>query len=271
MQRCKNYTTKSNLNKHLNISCKIKKEKDDEKEQTFKLLLSKDKTITEQKEMIDKILEQNQILIKEIKDLKKIKNVSNSIKIKNNNSNIVNNTINNTINNNLVLVNFGKEDLNIIDKKNYLNKIVKKVITGVKIFDELLKIIYFNSDYPQFSNIYISDFNREKCMIYDNGKWKLSPFDKIPEVIEKIINFSYNSENELRPIFNENKSIISRLDTIKKYIQMNDNNYIEELKEEEEYNQNQITKCEEFQKKTYNTIKTSLYNEGKNKKKLNNN
>ena len=48
---------------------------------------------------------------------------------------------------------------------------------------------------------------------------------------------------------------------------MNDNNYIEELKENKEENKDLIKRCENFQKKTYQTFKTTLYNEGKNIKK----
>ena len=48
---------------------------------------------------------------------------------------------------------------------------------------------------------------------------------------------------------------------------MNDNNYVEELKENKEDNKDLIKRCENFQKKTYQTFKTTLYNEGKNIKK----
>jgi hypothetical protein len=65
-------------------------------------------------------------------------------------------------NNNIVIVNFGKEDLSVIDERQFIDKIVKKNnISGVKIPDEVLKIIHFNPQYPQLSNIYISNINRE--------------------------------------------------------------------------------------------------------------
>ena len=267
------YSTKSNLSKHLKTNCKIKKQQEEEKENIFKLLLSKDDVIKEQKEIINKILEQNQTLIKEITDLKKIKIKTNkSIGNVNltNLSNTNNTTINantNTTNNNIVIVNFGKENLNLIDKQIYLDRVVKKAISGVRIPEEVLKIIHFNPKYPQLSNIYISDINREKCMIWEDGGWKLSPTDKIPQVIEKVVNYSNGVESELRQQYLNNKKINDRLDVVSKYIGMNGNEYIDELKEDFESNANLIKRCEDFQQLTYNTFKTTLYNEGKNIKK----
>ena len=267
----KTYSTKGNLNKHLKNNCKVKIEKDNEKENIFKMLLIKDnevkeqkKLINEQKEMINKILEQNQTLIKKIGDFNKLKNISTPIKITKNIN--LNNTLNNT--NNIVLFNFGKEDLNIIDKQIYFDKIVKKTISGVKIPEEILKIIHFNPNYPQLSNIYMSDINREKCMIFEDNEWKLSPVDKIPEVIEKVVNYSNDIENELRTKFKNNKSVNDRLNVVNKYIKMNNNEYIEELKDDKENNKELIKRCENFQKLTYDTLKTTLYNEGKNIKKI---
>ena len=51
---------------------------------------------------------------------------------------------------------------------------------------------------------------------------------------------------------------------------MNDSDYVEELRQEiedEPDNKDVIKRCEGFQKLTYDTFKTTLYNEGKNIKK----
>ena len=294
----KTFYQTSNLNKHLKYNCKIKKQQDDEKEEIFKKLLLKDSIIKEKEEQINKkdeqinkILEQNQQLITQIEKLTKLnlnsksqkssKSVQMAKTITNNTANS-NNTTNNT--SNIVLFNFGKENLDIIDKKQYINRVIKNNITGVKIPEEILKLIHFNPQYPQLSNIYISDINREKCMVYDDGMWKLSPTDKIPEVIDRVVEYSYNKDEELREIFKNNKPVIDRLNVINKYVKMNDNEYIELLKQQEQVsdidsendeiyidpNQNnleEIKRCENFQKKTYNTFKTTLYNEGKKLKK----
>ena len=79
------------------------------------------------------------------------------------------------------MVNFGKENLNIIDERFFIDNIIKKNnISGVKIPDEVLKIIHFNPLYPQLSNIFISDINREKYMVFENDEWKLSNVDNMP-------------------------------------------------------------------------------------------
>ena len=189
--------------------------------------------------------------------------ISNSNNVITNSNNIISNT------NNVVfqLVNYGKEDLNLIDTKEFINSIVKNNrLCGVKIPEEILKLIHFNPNYPELNNIYISDINREKCMIYDDGMWKLSPDDKIPEVIDKVVKFSYDKQDVLREKFANNKPVIDRLNIIDKYTKFNDAEYLEELKvaKEEEFanNDDEIKRCEEFQKKTYNTFKTTMYNEG---------
>ena len=290
----KNYSTQFNLNKHIKHNCKIKKEKDEERENIFKMLLKKD-------EQINILIEQNQTLIKEISNLKKINdkvikqsksktnksicsssstNISNSNNTTTNMTNTTNTT--NTQNNNIVMFNFGKEDLGIIDNQIYMDRVVKKPITGVKIPEEILKLIHFNPAYPQLSNIYISDINREKCMVWDDGEWKLSPVDKIPEVIDKVVGYSNHMELKLREKFIDNKKVNDRLDVVNKYIKMNDSEYLDELKANIEddndddndndndvggENKNIVKRCEGFQKLTYDTFKTTLYNEGKNIRK----
>jgi hypothetical protein len=134
--------------------------------------------------------------------------------------------------------------------------------------EEILKIIHFNPEYPQLSNIYISDINREKFMIFENGEWKLTPSDKIPEVIDKIVLYTNDVEQFFREKYPDNKKLNDRLNVIKKYNDMNDNEHLDELKDEPEENKFQIQRCIDFQKNTYDTFKTTLYNEGKKIKNL---
>jgi len=112
-------------------------------------------------------------------------------------------------------------------------------------------------------------------MIYESGEWKLTPSDKIPEIIDKVVLFSNEAETKLREQFPNNKKLNDRLDIIKKYNDMNDNEYVQELKDamedEEADNADIIKRCEDFQKKTYNTFKTTMYNEGIKIKKNKNN
>lgn len=264
------YSTKGNLTKHLK-KCKVKQKNDNEKENMFKILLEKDKR---HKAEINELKEQNKILMKKLDILIKSKNKNSSrTQITNNTQNINSNNIqninSNNTQNNIVLVNFGKENLNIIDRQIFLDRVIKNnKLSGVKIPEEILKIIHFNPNYPQLSNIYISDINREKCMIFEDGEWKLSSIDKIPEVIDKVILFSNDIETDLKTKYPNNKKLNERFEIIKKYNNMNDTEYIEELKENIEENKDLIKRCKNFQKMTYDTFKTTLYNEGKKIKKI---
>ena len=273
----KNFSRKDVLNRHITNYCQIKKQQDEQKEDIFRKLLEKENLLKQRDEQIKTLIEQNKIITSEMTLLKnKINKISKTTKYKKNISNTINNnTINTTNTNNGVifnLVNYGKEDLDKIDIKHFMDKVVKNNrICGVKIPEEILKLIHFNPAYPEHNNIYISDINREKFMIYDDGMWKLTPEDKIPEVIDKVVTFSYEKENELREKYPNNKPLSDRLDTINKYTKLNDNCYLDELKDEyidEQTNNNDdIKRCEEFQKKTYNCFKTTMYNEGLKLKK----
>jgi hypothetical protein len=296
-QYCKkNFSSKSTLTRHLKSNCKIKKENDEEKENIFKLLLEKDfqykeelknhkeemEELKKQNKMFEeqnkKFEKQNKMLMDKIDKLINTKNnvklstktTNNSINSNNTITNMQNNNSNNT--NNIVMVNFGKEDLSIIDERQFIEKIVKKNnITGVKIPDEVLKIIHFNPQYPQLSNIYISDINREKCMVYEDGEWKLSNIDNIPQIMDKICIFSKDQIDILREKYPNNKAVNDRLDTVEKYNNYIDDDFVQELREDDDYNNNKllIERAEDFQKYTYNTIKKTLYNEGKKLKKNN--
>ena len=284
----KTYSSKYTLERHINESCKVKKANDTEKENIFKLLLEKDK---ENKDKISQLEEQNKLLMDKIDKLINIKETSKSTKsskssksskITNNNQQITNtnnnqkitsntlnnnqNITNNTQNNNIVMVNFGKEDLSIIDEKQFIDKVIKKPnVSGVKIPDEVLKIIHFNPQYPQLSNIYISDINREKCMVYEDGEWKLSNVNNIPQIMDKVCVFSSEQINMLKTKYPDNKPLHDRLNTIEKYNNMIDGDYVDDLRDEGR--QVEIARCEEFQAHTYNTLKKTLYNEGKKLKK----
>jgi hypothetical protein len=279
----KKLSSKYILMRHLKDYCKVKKANDEEKENTFKMLLERDKQreneINELKKQNKLFEEQNKILMDKIDKLINMKSNmkldSKSPKIINNNQKITNNTqnSNNTSNtqNNFVMVNFGKEDLKMIDEREFIDRIVKQnKISGVKIPDEVLKIIHFNPKYPQLSNIYISDINREKCMVYEDGEWKLSNIDNIPQVMDKICLFSKDQIEILREKYPNNKLLNDRLNTIEKYNNKIDEDYIQDLREDENYNRVKIIikDAEDFQKYAYNTLKKTLYNEGKKLKKI---
>lgn len=111
-------------------------------------MLEKDK---ENDRKINELENQNKLLMEKIDKLISIKFNSKSSKTINNNQTTNNLSITNNDNsikqnNQIIMVNFGKEDLSIIDKKLFIDRIIKnKMVSGVKIPDELLKIIHFNS------------------------------------------------------------------------------------------------------------------------------
>lgn len=79
--------------------------------------------------------------------------------------------------------------------------------------------------------------------------------------------YDYTKNKNNIPVFIDGKQLNDRFDTVNKYTKMIDNEYIEELKDDMEENKDIIKRCEEFKKMTYDTIKTTLYNEGKKIKK----
>ena len=288
----KYFSRKDVLKRHLVNSCSIKKQQDLEKENIFIKLLEQENLLKKKDEQINTLIEQNKIIASEMIQLKNkidkidiiskkeqskksvIRNTmsnSNNTNTNTNNTN-TNNTMTNSNNVVVQLVNYGKEDLDKINVKDFFNNVVKNnKLYGVKIPEEILKLIHFNPEHPELNNIYISDINREKCMIYDDGMWKLTTDDKIPEVMDKVVKYSYDKQDILREKFKDNKPIIERLNVVNKYTQFADTEYLESLKDEqledEVDNSAQIKRCVDFQKKTYKTFKTTMYNEGLKLKK----
>jgi hypothetical protein len=249
-----------NLNKHIKNNCKVKKENDNEKENIFKELIDKEDELAEEKKknlryekMIETLEEKVNNLEKDVNCIKKKKP-----------SKVVNNITNNNNTNNIIMINNGKENLEIIDKREFINRIVKDFkITGLRIPNELLKLIHFNDKYPELKNIYISDINRNKCMIYDNDKWQLSAVDKIPEIVDKIVKYSNEQNEELSEQYKNNKNVVSRLKVIDKYTKLADDEHLQDLIENDAPKKD-IDRCKKFKQDTHDLIKVSLYNEGKN-------
>ena len=88
--------------------------------------------------------------------------------------------------------------------------------------------------------------------------------------MDKICLFSSDQINILREKYPNNKALNDRLNVIEKYNNMIDEDYIQDLREDDDYNANKalIKRAEDFQKLAYDTIKKTLYNEGKKIKKI---
>ena len=125
----------------------------------------------------------------------KMNKIVNKNKITNTNSN---NIITNTVFNNPVikLVNFGSEDLDKISHGIFIDSIKSQ---GAGLYNKTIEGIYFNKEHPENQNIYISDINRGKVMIYKDEKWFLNNWDNIyPELLEKIIQFGYDKNDFMK-------------------------------------------------------------------------
>ncbi len=164
----------------------------------------------------NKLIESNKNLQKQIKELEnklkesnktydeKIKNVI--TKNINSNNTINNNTVNNIIIPSNKLVNFGKEDLSKIDYITILKTIFNPFIGGVKLYEELLKLIHFNPKFPEYQNIYMSDRNREKYMAYEDSDWKLSE-SSYNTIMEQINSLKELNEDKFDEILEQEKHI----------------------------------------------------------------
>ena len=108
----------------------------------------------------------------------------------NSNNNITNTVINNPV---IKLVNFGSEDLNKISHNVFIDTIRSQ---GAGLYNKAIEGIHFNKDHPENQNIYISDINRGKVMIYRDEKWFLDNWDNIyHELLEQIIQFGYDKND----------------------------------------------------------------------------
>jgi hypothetical protein len=194
----KSFTRSTTLKRHLLERCKIRKEEIREKEAIFQELLQQNILLKDQNEKLNnQLLEQNKYIIGLLEQNNHNKNsIQNNKNIKNQNNGIINNTI---------IIQHGKEDLSKIDDKVFLDAFLKN--SGAKIPEKIIEGIHFNNKYPEFNNIYISDINREKVMIYNGNDWILTPSNNITtNLLEKSIDFSENRYDGLdKKILNQQK------------------------------------------------------------------
>ena len=247
----KSYSKKYNLERHQRDSCKEKKTHKD------KLDKIDDK--------LNLILEQNIKLQKENKKLKEKIN-------KKQNVNIINNTINtintvNTINNDNSIVNFNDFDYTGVDKKLFINPLLNAQLYGKAIILQMIENIYINEALPEYHNIVITDKNRGYVKIYNNGKWKTDDINTINLVLNGIIDHSKTIWYELKQRYLNNNPAQSRLNTSKKYIDLCDLEYLDELEDEQANgdanNSALIKRCKDFREMVYkDTI--NLFHDNKN-------
>ena len=147
----KTFTRKTGLTKHLKC-CKLKKIENENE---------KDKRIEEIKEIVEKLLLEH----------KGNTNISNS-----------NNTTNN-MTNNIIIHNYGDEDLKYITG-DYILKLLKN--RPAKTIPELIKYTHFNDDHPENQNIKITNKKDPYIKVRKNNKWELQDKDEtITDLIDR--------------------------------------------------------------------------------------
>jgi hypothetical protein len=161
-------------------------------EVTLKLMTERYNDLENSNKELKKTNEKLQTKMNKIVNKNKI--INNTITNSNNTSN--NNILNTVINNPVIkLVNFGSEDLSKISHNVFIETIKSQ---GPGLYNRAIDGIHFNKDYPENQNIYISDINRSKVMIYKNEKWIIDNWDNIfPDLLDKVIQFGYDKEQFL--------------------------------------------------------------------------
>lgn len=223
---CKQQFTRSDsLKKHIKDRCRVKKLEEKKKENIFIDLINKEKELNRLNEMeiskrMEKLEKENKSLKNNIKkleknQLKQQKNYDEKIKnviTKNINSNNI--TQNNITQNILLpsdkLVKFGRENLDKIDNEKFLRII--KLKFGADIYSELVKLIHFNENYPEYQNVYLSDYNREKYMTYDGERWELNDncFNEILQQVEELSNSKLEDIEDKQENDNNIKNAINK-------------------------------------------------------------
>ena len=100
-------------------------------------------------------------------------------------ANITNNTIIKNSNNttNIMINNFGKEEISYLDSNYFKNLIMNQHIeTG---YVQLIKDIYLNKEHPENGTVKIENINNKYALVYDNGKWNTILKYELRELLHK--------------------------------------------------------------------------------------
>jgi len=192
----KTFARKNALYKHIKESCKVIKEQNKIKQDIFEKLL----LLEEKNKQLEDEIKNNKIVEEENKKLKdEIKNIQ-TVAINNNNSiNTINsnNTTNNTININITP--HGEENLS-----KYSNlMLVLAAKRGINAVLELTDRIHFNSQLPEFQNVYIPDIKNKHAMVFDKV-WELKNTD---EVISNIYDTKSDFIRDNKDVFFDHLSV----------------------------------------------------------------
>lgn len=138
------------LHRHLKV-CKVRKEKEREKEEMNKVVELLNKQLEDQKQQINELI-------------KKTGNTTTNITYQQNN-----------VNNNFKLLGYRNTDISHLSDKDFISCISHSNFC----IPHLIKKIHFDPDKPENHNIYISNIKNNYAMTYDGDKWNLTNRDDI--------------------------------------------------------------------------------------------
>jgi hypothetical protein len=202
----KSFTTPQSLSRHINHTCKIKKQNDDEKEAILNRLMILEET---SKKEITHLKEENEKLKREVE---KISNNTNNTKLINNinNGTIVNGTLNN-----IILVGYGKEDMSKLSKQ----ELFKVLRTGFNSALNLTEAVHFNPRFPEYHNIYISNMKDKYAMMFDGNDWMLTTKDVlINQIYEDKKNYIEENIDEFL-----DSLTVSRKNSLERWLETDEN------------------------------------------------
>ncbi|VBB19028.1 hypothetical protein YASMINEVIRUS_1560 [Yasminevirus sp. GU-2018] len=166
----KGFTSSTNMYRHVNHACKVKKRSDEEKTQIYERLLKLEEKLEEERKKNNALEKKVVSLEKTVKKTKGAKTI-----INNTNSNNTNNGIVANIN----LIGYGKEDISKIDRK----ELIKILQHGFNSTIKLTEAVHFNPKHPEYHNVYITNMKDKYAMMFDGKDWTLTTKD---DLISKI-------------------------------------------------------------------------------------
>ena len=197
---------KNNLYRHMKDNCKIKKDKDNEKETILQEILQELKELKEKNKSLEDTISKMKLSNKTI-----INNSKNS-----------HNTNNIETQNNFISINaYGKEDISHISEKTW-QSIMNKCFDSVP---QLVGYIHYDDDKPENHNVYISNIKSNYVITYNGNNWILQEKDKILDDI-------YTTKIELledKLIELDNKLDDSAKRSLKKFLDKQEDNDIENM------------------------------------------
>lgn len=152
-----NFTRKYSLTRHINFSCKVKKD----------IHLNAESKYIEHKYSTNTNID------------KQINNICDTVNQINNVNKVTNNQVNNVTTNNINIVCFGQEDMEKLGDDTIM-KILNK---GFMSIPHLTQLVHFNEKYPEFHNMYIANLRDSNVAVYDDDVWLLTERNPIIEQI----------------------------------------------------------------------------------------